>query len=143
MKAWDLRMRTARIIHLAFLLSVPILAVVGEFAGGLADPGEVESFAVIRLVFFVACATAALIGFQFRARMIPVAMDALRRSRGDSDASQRWLSGHIIPYALAETVAVCGFALRFLGGTLYESLPFYAIALGLLLAWMPRRAWSK
>ncbi|MGH9794135.1 MAG: hypothetical protein ACRD5G_05125 [Candidatus Acidiferrales bacterium] len=94
---------------------------------------------MIRLVFFVACATAALIGFQFRARMIPAAMDALRRNPGDADASQRWLSGHIIPYALAEAVAACGFALRFLGGTFYESFPFYAVALGLLLAWMPRR----
>lgn len=139
MKAWDLRMRTARIIHIAFLLSVPVFAVVGEFAGGLADPGEVENFAVIRLVFFVACATAALIGFQFRARMIPAAIDALRRNPGATDASQRWGSGHIISYALAEAVAACGFALRFLGGTLFESLPFYVVAFGLLLAWMPRR----
>lgn len=139
MKAWDLRMRTARIIHVAFLLSVPVFAVVGEFGGGLADPREVENFAVIRLVFFVACATAALIGFQFRARMIPAAIDALRRNPGATDASQRWVSGHIISYALAEAVAACGFALRFLGGTLFESLPFYAVAFGLLLAWMPRR----
>ena len=139
MKAWDLRMRTARILHVAFLLSVPIFAAVGEFAGSHTETSEVQNFAVIRLVFFVACAAAALIGFQFRARMLPAAMDALRRDPGDADASQRWLSGHIIPYALAEAVGACGFALRFLGGTLYESLPFYAVALGLLLAWIPRR----
>ncbi|MGH9794136.1 MAG: hypothetical protein ACRD5G_05130 [Candidatus Acidiferrales bacterium] len=41
MKAWDLRMRTARILHVAFLLSVPIFAVVGEFAGGRTEPSEV------------------------------------------------------------------------------------------------------
>ncbi len=139
MNTWDLRMRTARIMHIAFLLSVPVFAVVGEFAGGRTEPSEVQGFALIRLAFFVACATAALIGFQFRARMIPAAIDALRRNPGDADASQRWLSGHIIPYALAEAVAACGFALPFLGGTLYESFPFYAIAFGLLLAWMPRR----
>jgi hypothetical protein len=135
MNLWEQRFREARLIAFAFLATVPSYAAIGELAG----PKKPGDFANFRLVFFVVTVSVALMGFQVRARMIPAALDALRRSANDAAAAQRWTTAHMASLGMAELIAVCGVALRFLGGTLLESLPFYILSMGLMLAFFPRR----
>lgn len=135
MNLWESRFRTAGLIAVALLATIPLYALIGEIVGP-AQPGD---FAIYRLIFFVLSATAGLMGFQLRARMIPAAEDVLRRAPGDEPAAQRWVAAHIAAAGLAEVIGICGLTLRLVGGTLLESLPFYIIAMGLMLAWMPRR----
>jgi len=135
MNLWEQQFRAVRLIAMAMLVTIPLYAVVGEIAGP-AQPGD---FAIYRLVFFVVSATAGLMGFQLRARMISDTEDILRRTPDDEAAAQRWAGAHIAASGMAEVIGVCGLALRLVGGTLLESLPFYVIAMGLMLAWMPRR----
>jgi hypothetical protein len=132
---WQHRARQARLVAALFLVTIPCYAVAGEALGALAS----LEIATVRLGFFIVSATAALLGFQLRARWIPAAVEDLRRSPNDAQAAQRWHSAHYISLAIAEGIGLFGFALRILGGTLFESLPFYIISFGLILAWFPRR----
>lgn len=135
MNLWEQRFRATRLIAIALLATIPLYALVGEMAGP-AQPGD---YATFRLVLFVVSATVGLMGFQLRARMIPAAEDTLRRAPNDETAAQRWVAAHVVALGMAEVIGVCGLALRIVGGTLVESLPFYIIAMGLMLAWIPRR----
>jgi hypothetical protein len=118
-----------------FLPTIPLYALVGEFIGAWAS----LDIAPVRLGFFIVAATGVLLSFQLRARWIPSAVDALRRSPNDAQAAQRWYSAHYVSLVCAEIVGLFGLSLRLLGGTLFESLPFYIIGFGLTLAWFPRR----
>lgn len=135
MQSWKASLTSLRIIHACFLASIPLYAVIGEVAGPK-QPGE---FALVRLVFFIASVTGVLVGIQFRVRLLRAAQETLHHEPENPVALQQWMTGQILSFAVAEAVAVCGLALRFLGGSLFESVPFYVVPFGLLLAWMPRR----
>ena len=135
MNSWEEKLRATRAVHAMFLVTVPFYAATAEFVA----PNEPREFAVFRLAFFVASAVTAVLGFQIRAKMIPVAEDVLRRNPGEPNAAQSWYTAHFLSFVAAEAIALFGLVLRFVGGTLLESLPFYIVGLGLLLAWMPRR----
>lgn len=132
---WQQRATQARIAAIVFLATIPVYAVMGEFLGALAS----LDIAVVRLGFFVVSATGALLAFQLRARWIPAAVEDLRRSPDDAPSAQRWYATHFASLAMAEGIGLLGFALRILGGTLFESLPFYIVCFGLMLAWFPRK----
>jgi hypothetical protein len=85
---------------------------------------------------------AAMLGIAFFARkkMVGPALDALQFKPDDVSSLTRWRAGNILSYILMESVVLFGFALRFLGGTLAQSVPFYAVGLGLMLLWWPREA---
>ncbi len=132
---WQQRARQARIVAIVFLVTIPYFAVMAEWLGSRAS----LDIAPIRLGFFIVSAAAALLAFQLRARWIPSAVEELRRSPNDAQSAQRWYAAHFIPLAVAEGIGLFGVSLRAIGGTLYESLPFYIIGFGLMLAWFPRR----
>jgi len=132
---WQQRARQARIVAIMFLVTIPLYAGVAEQIGSLAS----LDIAPMRLGFLIVSATAALLAFQLRARWIPAAIEELRRTPNDAQAAQRWHSAHFASLAIAEVIALFGVSLRGIGGTLYESLPFYIIGFGLMLAWFPRR----
>lgn len=132
---WQQRATQARAVAIVFLATIPLYAVVGELLGALAS----LEIAVVRLGFFVASATGALLAFQLRARWIPAAVEELRRAPDDAPSVQRWFAAHFASLAMAEGIGLFGFALRILGGTLFESLPFYIVGFGLMLAWFPRK----
>lgn len=132
---WQQRSTQARIVAIVFLATIPLYAVMGELLGALAS----LDIAVVRLGFFVVSATGALLAFQLRARWIPAAVEELRRAPDDPQSAQRWYAAHFVSLAMAEGIGLFGFVLRILGGTLFESLPFYIVGFGLMLAWFPRK----
>lgn len=75
----------------------------------------------------------------FRFKMLQPAAETLRAKPDDQAALARWINGNILSSVLAETIALFGFALRFIGGTHSQALPFYVVAIALMLVWWPRR----
>jgi hypothetical protein len=74
-----------------------------------------------------------------RAKLVGTALDTLRSTPDDPIALGKWRKGVILTDVLLESVILYGFALRFLGGTLQQSLPFYAAGIGLMILWWPKR----
>ncbi len=74
-----------------------------------------------------------------RVKLVGTALDTLRSSPDDPIALGRWRKGVILTDVLLESVVLYGFALRFLGGTPLQSLPFYAAGIGFMLLWWPQR----
>jgi hypothetical protein len=72
-------------------------------------------------------------------KLVGTALDALRSIPDDPNSLAKWRQGVVLIDVLLETVVLFGFALRFLGGTLQQSLPFYAAGIGLMILWWPRR----
>ena len=62
------------------------------------------------------------------------ALEVLRADPDNSQALQRWRGGQLASMVLFVSVALCGFALRFLGVALVRVIPFY-LASALLLIW--------
>ncbi len=74
-----------------------------------------------------------------RSKMVGAALDTLRSMPDDPNSLTKWRRGVILIDVLLETVVLYGFALRFLGGTLQQSLPFYSAGIGLMILWWPQR----
>jgi hypothetical protein len=87
-------------------------------------------------LFAAATGVAALV---VRTKTIQPALDLLQTQPGDTSALNRWRSGSIVSYVLAESVVLFGFSLRIFGGTLALSAPFYIAAVVLMLFLRPRR----
>jgi hypothetical protein len=74
-----------------------------------------------------------------RVKIIRPALETLQTKQDDTSALQHWRSGNILSFVLFEAIVLFGFALRFLGGSTLQSLPFYAAGIGLMLLWWPHR----
>ncbi|MGH9713431.1 MAG: hypothetical protein ACRD5M_09060, partial [Candidatus Acidiferrales bacterium] len=80
---------------------------------------------------------AVLLYFRFKA--VRSAEETLQTQPEDRTALARWRVGYIITFVLSESIVLFGFALRFLGGTPMQSLPFYVIGISIMLLSWPRR----
>jgi hypothetical protein len=74
-----------------------------------------------------------------RRKMIRPAIDTLQVSADDQNALQRWRIGTILSDTLVQSVALFGFAQRFIGATAAQSAPFYLAGTPLVLLCWPRR----
>jgi len=79
------------------------------------------------------------IAFLFRIKMLRPPVETLQARPDDQTAFARWRAGNILSFVLAECVVLFGFALRFLGGTTWQSLPFYVLGIALMLVCWPGR----
>jgi hypothetical protein len=75
----------------------------------------------------------------FRIKMLEAAAETLVANPDDPMALGRWRTGNLLSFLLAESVVLFGMALRFIGGTTMQSLPFYAVGIAIMLVWWPRR----
>ena len=137
MDAGEKERNVASLVHVAFLASIGVYAVVLWIArssgGAPADPtGKTESLAFLFLVIgAVECFGAAWLG---RRRLI----------RGAGDPVARVRAFFIIRFGAAEAAAVFGLMLGFLGGgVLVVGLLFALSATALVLAAPSREAWSE
>ncbi|HET9409438.1 MAG TPA: hypothetical protein VFO39_19505 [Candidatus Sulfotelmatobacter sp.] len=72
-------------------------------------------------------------------RILVAPADARLASQpGDPIALARWRQGHVTIFALCEAVALYGLVLHFLGGSLFQILPFFACGLTLMLFFAPK-----
>jgi len=134
MSKMQMTLRNVRIIHGVILVSVLLYMLVifqVHPREGYLSPAMPGAFAVF-------CATEIAVALFLRSRLLPPCMEILRSNPGDPQALGRWRTGNIISFVFAETVALFGFALKFLGTSWFVAGPFFAAALFLLLIWTPR-----
>src|SRR5437588_9498022 len=53
------------------------------------------------------------------------ALEVLKHTPDNMAALYRWRSGNILSFALAESIVLYGFVVRFLGASLAQAAPFY------------------
>ncbi len=126
--------RQMRILHGVLLVSMVLYAALGEKLG----PAERRELKIIPLALAVQALLCLGIALFFQARMVRAAAEALCLRPEETQPLQRWRTGNIISFLLCEAAALFGLVLRMLGGTFLGSAPFYAVAILLMLLWVPR-----
>jgi hypothetical protein len=94
-----------------------------------------STFATPMLVLSIAIVIATV---YIRLKMVGTSLDSLRSMPDDPITLGKWRKGVVLSDVLLDTVVLYGFALRFLGGTLQQCLPFYTAGIGLMILWWPR-----
>lgn len=98
---------------------------------------QIDRFLFAALGF---CALAALtIAFVMRLKYIRPSLDSLRSNPDDTRSLLRWRQGTIVSVTLAESAALYGVAIHFLGGTLGQSAMFLGVAAVAMFLWWPRQ----
>lgn len=77
------------------------------------------------------------IGVWFHVARVRPALETLRLKPDDVGALQAWRSGSILCAVLFESIVLVGFALRFVAGTLAQSVVFYIGGIALMFTYWP------
>ena len=88
---------------------------------------------VFMSVAFVGCI------FFFRRKLVLGSELMLATQPDDRGALGRWRAGYIITWALCESIVLYGLALRFMGFTFVQVLPFLGAGFVLMLFFSPRK----
>ncbi|MGA8220819.1 MAG: hypothetical protein WB780_04130 [Candidatus Acidiferrales bacterium] len=131
----DGTVRHIRILHTILLFTLIVYPIVAEKIG----PHQSRDISVIWLSILAVSLIVCGIAFYFQFKRVRPAAERLQVQPDDASALVRWRAGNIVSFVLVEAVMLYGFALRFLGGTLQQSLPFYVVAIALMLMWWPQR----
>lgn len=125
--------RVMTILYLALLVSVPMYGIVAELVAANRERGEPG--VVKTALLAVGAGTVAAVLF-IRFSLIP---PQLQRPELELAKRLTRLRGYyIVCFALSEAVALYGLVLRFAGGRLPDSLPFFIVALGMFAVCYPR-----
>lgn len=125
---------TLRAVQWFMLASVPLYGVVGEVAG----PDARGVNPAVGYVFTTLGVAIVGVIFVVRRTLVLRAADTLAAHPEDSLSLHQWQTGYFATYALCEALAIFGVTLRFLGGNLQQSLPYYIGAFALLFFFRPR-----
>jgi hypothetical protein len=125
--------RTLRLLQLAMMASIILYVLMGERLA----PLRVPNAAVFYVISLVSITTIGII-LVVRRTLVQQSLDTLRDRPNDAAALTRWRSGYIVTYALAESQALFGLVLRFLGFSLSQVAPFYVAGFILMLFFSPR-----
>jgi hypothetical protein len=126
--------RSMRIMHIVMLAVIVGYIVVAE---RLPRPTS-DASAVLVESFSILAASMVVIAFGFRSKLLPSAIEELRRDAGDATALGRWRMANILSMALTMSVALYGFVLRSMGGNRRVVWPFFIASVALMLLWRPR-----
>jgi hypothetical protein len=126
--------KVLQIVRIFMLVSIVCFAFIGERVGQSTAPDRNVYFAIT----LVAITTVGII-FAVR-RLFVLRSEATLVSEPENAAAlNRWRTGHLVIYALSESVALFGLVLRILGFNLSEVMPFYLAGFALMLLFGPRR----
>ena len=124
----------ARLLHAAFLITIFLFI----FVVHIAAIGERSiSFSIVAGIVCVAVADIG-VGFTLRRQFMNKAEQALEVEFDARKALADWRVANILSFAHAETVALFGVALKFLGASWKIAGPFFFVGFALLLLWTPR-----
>jgi hypothetical protein len=87
----------------------------------------------------VICLPEIAIALFFRFRMLRPAEDTLQSMPDDQFALGRWRAANILSFVISNAVVLFGFAVRFVGGTSMQAMPFYIVGFSMMLLWWPQR----
>jgi hypothetical protein len=128
-------MRTVRIVYVMLFFAM-ILSVFTAEKLSHQEPRDIRAVWLGLLVNGLMVVGVALL---FRIKMLEPAAETLQANPDDPIALGRWRTGNLLSFLLAESIVLFGMALRFLGGTTMQSLPFYVVGIAMMLVWWPRR----
>ena len=123
-----------RTVQIVLMITIPLYGLAGESLAPLV-PKELKIILPAILMFDLFIVVGGLI---LRARMVRAAEEALRLHPDDAQALNRWRAGTLGLLVLTESVALSGVALRIMGSSFWDVVPFYAGAILLMLLWTPR-----
>jgi hypothetical protein len=123
-----------RILHGAFVTTIFLFLLVCRLA---APPEHPVPDATVLAIALVAVADIAF-GAVRRQKLFRECDECFRTNKDPRQALARWNMANIVSFVHAETVALFGFALKFMGVSWKIAAPFFAVALAVMLAWTPR-----
>jgi cytochrome b561 len=128
--------KLAQAVRAALIAGIALYLLVGErVARGAARGANPDLYLAMTIVaIFTVVAITVL-----RRVMVLRAERSLTVQPENAAALHRWRAGYLFTYVLSEAVALYGVMLRTAGFTLYQVLPFYAVAFILLIFFSPRR----
>jgi hypothetical protein len=130
-------LRTLRVVYLAFLAGAGLYIF---FVGEQFSKAKAENIDdVLYSAIIIWGLTSAVIGVKVRSHLVRSAEAQLRITENEPAALTRWRAGQIIGFAFGEALVFYGFLVRFLGGSLVQAAPLYALGIILLLMLRPRR----
>jgi hypothetical protein len=133
----EIALKVLRSIHAIFVTSILLYAFVAEKVMQRNTSAPSSTFVTIMTILAIAMT---LIAATVRRRIVTPAIERLRVESEDPRALNRWRMGTMISFVLVECVALYGFVLRVLGASRSQTLPFYIVAILLMLIWTPRLA---
>jgi hypothetical protein len=123
-------------VHVCLMVSILLYAYLMSMVPGQA-PGSLDT------TLFWAPGAMSVIGLclgQFiRSQKLRPAFERLQTKPDDPPSLAQWRIGVIVSDCLAETVALCGFAIHMLGATNRHVTPFFVVAFAAMILWWPRR----
>jgi hypothetical protein len=128
-------LRLLNIVRMVLLVSIVMYALMAERVAH--KTGTIPDAFFLGIAFVAFCA--AVTCFVLRQLLVVPVEEILRREPGNAAALRRWSSVHLVLMTISESVALFGFVLRFQGAQLIRVVPFYAVAVFLLLFLGPRR----
>jgi hypothetical protein len=124
--------RTVRVLQFAIIVSVLLFIYVLHTIHP--EPRNVD--ATLQWAIVCCAIGSARAGFVVQ-RVLMNAPDRPNSRAQGSTPRSRWLAGHVIRFATAESVALFGFALRMMGSTSNLVTLLFAGSLLLLILWQP------
>ena len=124
-----------RVVQWAMLASIVLYVAVGQLVSPMAralDPTMSYLFATLGV------ATVGII-FVVRRTLVFRAESSLATQPEDSLSLNQWRTGFIATYALCEALALFGLILKFMGGGLQASVPYYLSGFILLFFFRPHQ----
>jgi hypothetical protein len=128
-------MRTVRIVYVVLFFAM-ILSVFTAEKLSHQEPRDIRAVWLGLLVNGLMVVGVAQL---FRIKMLEPAAETLQANPDDPIALGRWRTGNLLSFLLAESIVLFGMALRFIGGTTMQSLPFCVVGIAMMLVWWPRR----
>jgi hypothetical protein len=122
-------------MQVAFIVSVLLF----YFVLHVTHPAPQSLNATFQLAIICCAIASAMAGFIMQ-RVILNAPDRPNALGQSSTPRARWLTGHVIRFATAESVALFGFVLRMLGDSSKVVAGLFASSLLLLILWQPGEA---
>lgn len=120
----DAAIRRARVIAGSLLVYLAIVPFVLEKFVPITPRATGET--IIATIYFV-CVAEIGVALLMRSRYPLMREEAAVQQQDKSLRVRKWLTGQIVSYAIALSIALYGIAPRVLGGSLRESMQFYGV----------------
>ena len=127
-------LQAARLLHTAFLATIFMFILCIH----LAAPAERSVSPIIPIAFTCVAIGDIGVGFVRRRMLMAKVTETFERECDVSKALEQWRIANIASFVHAETVALFGVALKFLGASWKIASPFFFVGFALLLLWMPK-----
>lgn|SRR5262249_7418810 len=131
MAGYELSMRTLRTARIVLVGMVFIYVRVGEIDGPVPRPVN----PLLHIGLYVLAANIVPTTLMLRSKELKRAKDMLARHPGDMSALRRWRAIQLVILGCFTAIPLYGLILRFQGGTLVQTIPFYIVGVLLLSFW--------